>query len=53
MQGSGFGVSECRIQGSGFRVLFGASALRIQDIWEFPEIVGTLFWGPYNKDPAI
>ena len=22
-------------------------------IWEFPELGGTLFWGPYNKDPTI
>ena len=22
-------------------------------IWEFPKITGTLFWGPYNKDPTI
>ena len=22
-------------------------------IWEFPKIRGTLFWGPYNKDPII
>ena len=22
-------------------------------IWEFPKIGGTLFWGPYNKDPTI
>ena len=21
--------------------------------WEFPKIGGTLFWGPYNKDPTI
>ena len=21
-------------------------------IWEFPKIRGTLFWGPYNKDPT-
>ena len=21
-------------------------------IWEFPEIRGTIFWGPYNKDPT-
>ena len=21
-------------------------------IWEFPKIQGTLFWGPYNKDPT-
>ena len=22
-------------------------------IWEFPKIRGTLFWGPYNRNPAI
>ena len=22
-------------------------------IWGFPKIGGTLFWGPYNKDPTI
>ena len=22
------------------------------DTWEFPKIGGTLFWGPYNKDPT-
>ena len=22
-------------------------------MWEFPKIRGTLFWGPYNKDPTI
>ena len=22
-------------------------------IWEFPKIRGTLFYGPYNKDPTI
>ena len=22
-------------------------------LWEFPKIRGTLFWGPYNKDPTI
>ena len=21
--------------------------------WEFPKITGTLFWGPYNRDPTI
>ena len=21
--------------------------------WEFPKIGGTLFWGPYNRDPTI
>ena len=23
------------------------------DKWEFPTIRGTLFWGPYDKDPTI
>ena len=22
-------------------------------LWEFPKIRGTLFWGPYHKDPTI
>ena len=22
-------------------------------MWEFPKIRGTLFWGPYDKDPTI
>ena len=22
-------------------------------IWDFPEMRGTLFWGPYSKDPTI
>ena len=21
--------------------------------WDFPKLRGTLFWGPYNKDPTI
>ena len=25
----------------------------LESIWEFPTIRGTLFWGPYNKDPII
>ena len=25
---------------------------RSQRIWEFPTIRGTLYWGPYNKDPT-
>ena len=25
----------------------------VQEIWEFPKIRSTLFWGPYNKDPTI
>ena len=30
----------------GFRMIEGFR-------WEFPKIGGTLFWGPYNKDPTI
>ena len=22
-------------------------------LWDFPKVRGTLFWGPYNKDPTI
>ena len=25
----------------------------LQAIWDFPKTRGTLFWGPYNKDPTI
>ena len=23
------------------------------NMWEFPKIRGTLFWGPYKKDPTV
>ena len=23
------------------------------EAWEFPKIRGTIFWGPYKKDPSI
>ena len=39
-----------RFQGRGARGRPGSAGL---PIWEFPEIRGTLFWGPYNKDPTI
>ena len=29
------------------------SVVFVGPIWEFPKILGTLFWGPYNKDPTI
>ena len=29
--------------------LFGS----LGSIWEFPKRRGTLFWGPYNRDPTI
>ena len=25
----------------------------VKFIWDFPKVRGTLFWGPYNKDPTI
>ena len=25
----------------------------LQPVWEFPKILGTLFWGPNSKDPTI
>ena len=25
----------------------------LEGIWEIPKIRGTIFWSPYNKDPAI
>ena len=28
-------------------------AVLASDTWEFPKIAGTVFWGPYNKDPTI
>ena len=31
----------------------GARVLGFARIREFPKIGGTLFWGPYNKDPTI
>ena len=30
-----------------------ACFLEFKSIWGFPKIRGTLFWGPYNKDPII
>ena len=32
---------------------FVFGVLRLRAIWEFPKMRGTLYWGPYNKDPAI
>ena len=36
-------------QSSGFG---GFRALKV-DIWEFPKIRGSLFWGPYTKNSTI
>ena len=30
-----------------------ASVWGLGFVWEFPKSRGTLFWGPYNKDPTI
>ena len=39
----------------GFRVNVASLVvgLRLRLIWEFPKIRGTLFWGPYHKDPTV
>ena len=40
-------------------VWYGLAGLEVVEwvcgrvVWEFPKIRGTLFWGPYNKDPTI
>ena len=31
----------------------GLADCRLCGMWELPKIRGTLFWGPYNKDPTI
>ena len=45
-----------RLQGLGFfggpGAFSGWTAFRVR-MWEFPRIRGTLFGGPYNKDPTI
>ena len=47
------------VEGSRFRVEAvgsrGGAGLEYctTHIWEFPKIRGTLFWGPYNKDPTV
>ena len=49
----GFGVSASTAEGPiarGFKTLRGRARGRIR---EFPTIRGTLFWGPYSKDPTI
>ena len=43
-------------EGLGFEELVGVwdfKRLGLGFIWEFPTIRGTVFWGPYNKDPTI
>ena len=64
----GLGSTHVKVQGVGkFRVpqnrrwgglLWGAEdwdsvMVTGSSIWEFPKIRGTLFWGPYKKDPTI
>ena len=38
---------------SGFRGSGLLTAQRDSIMWGFPKTRGTLFWGPYNKDPTI
>ena len=40
-----------RISGLGLGI--SGFLIRVVYTWEFPKIRGTLFWGPYNKDPII
>ena len=65
----GFGavaLLEPGVQGLGLKIIdaifrvdklpFGGGGVRMYEeflIWEFPKIRGTLFGGPYNKDPTI
>ena len=43
-----------RLRASGLRVsCLKHPNINTKRIWEFPKIRGTLFWGPYNKDPTI
>ena len=46
----------CSIGGAYYRVagysMAGFLGVRGVMIGEFPKIRGTLFWGPYNKDPT-
>ena len=59
--GAGPGVCGGPGQGSGARrTLLQHEVARLpvvlvtgKAMWEFPKIRGTLFWGPYNKDPTI
>ena len=54
------GMSRCE-QGTGnvfratwLRIRYPSVCLHgIRDTWEFPKIRGTVFWGPYNKDPTM
>ena len=39
-------------RGLGF-ILFQKGGQHKDEIWDFPKFGGTLFWGPYNKDPTI
>ena len=55
-----FGASEAELnfgvpRGSGGWGGHGKSGFEalVSDIWAFPKTRGTLFWGPYNKDPII
>ena len=42
------------LQGLGFRAPGARGRVQgFSGVWEFPKIRGTLFWGPYDKDPTI
>ena len=47
-------VWQCKLAAKEFRGAgFRGSGLYFNASWEFPRIRGTVFWGPYNKDPTI
>ena len=48
---SAFGFAKPWMVGRG--ILRPASRYMESAMWEFPKIRGTLFGGPYNKDPSI
>ena len=39
--------------GATIQILLTGQLIMPGEIWEFPKIRGTLFWGPYNKDPTL
>ena len=51
VQGKGFTASRGLGMNAGFLVFSARNAIKHKR--EFPKISGTLFGGPYNKDPII
>ena len=52
----GFSAHRCSLRrewGSGFKNRLERRWASPESIWEFPQMRGTLFSSPYNKDPTI